>query len=62
MSTFHFKPNIHNPTRRNSDGKFDTLIVNIITKTTNDSFSGTTVHDFSDHLPIFYSTYTKNTQ
>ena len=61
MSTFYFKPNIHSPTRLNSDGKFTSLIDNIIANTTNDSFSETIVYDISDHLPIFYSTYTKKT-
>ena len=59
MSTFYFKPNILSPTRLNNDGKFTSLIDNIFTNTTNDTFSGTIVHDISDHLPIFYSTYTK---
>ena len=61
MSTFYFKPNILSPTRLNNDGKFTSLIDNIFTNTTNDSFSGTIVYDISDHLPIFYSTYTKKT-
>ena len=61
MSTFYFKPNIFSPNRLNSDGKFTSLIDNIFTKTTNDSFSGTIVCDISDHLPIFYSTYAKET-
>ena len=59
MSTFYFKPNIFSPTRLNNDGKFTSLIDNILTNMTNDSFSGTIVYDISDHLPIFYSTYTK---
>ena len=59
MSTFCFKPNIFSPTRLNNDGKFTSLIDNIFTNTTNDFFSGTIVYDISDHLPIFYSTYTK---
>ena len=59
MSTFYFKPNILNPTRLNNDGRFTSLIDNIFTNTTNDSFSGTIVYDISDHLPIFYSTYAK---
>ena len=59
MSTFYFKLNIFNPTRLNNNGKFTSLIDNIFTNTTNDSFSGTIVYDISDHLPIFYSTYTK---
>ena len=58
MSTFYFKPNIFSPTRLNNDGKFTSLIDNIFTNTTNDSFSGTIVYDISDHLPIFYLTYT----
>ena len=59
MSTFYFKPNIFSPTRLNNVGKFTSLIENIFTNTNNDSFSGTIVYDISDHLPIFYSTYTK---
>ena len=59
MSTFCFKPHIFSPTRLNNDGKFTSLIDNIFTNTTNDYFSGTIVYDISDHLPIFYSTYTK---
>ena len=59
MSAFYFKPNILNPTRLNNEGKFTSLIDNIFTNTTNDSFSGNIVYDISDHLPIFYSTYTK---
>ena len=59
MSTFYFKPNVFSPTRLNNDGKFTSLIDNIFTNTTNDSFSGTIVYDISDHLPIFYLTYTK---
>ena len=59
MSTFYFKPNIFSPTRLNNDGKFTSLIDNIFTNMTNDSFSGTIVYDISDHLPIFYSTYKK---
>ena len=59
MSTFYFKPNIFSPTRLNNDGKFTSLIDNIFTNTTNDSISGTIVYDISDHLPIFYLTYTK---
>ena len=61
MSTFYFKLNIFSPTRLNNDGKFTSLIDNILANTTNDSFSGTIVYDISDHLPIFYSTYTKKT-
>ena len=49
MSTFYFKPNIFSPTRLNNDGKFTSLIDNIFTNTTNDSFSGTIVYDNSDH-------------
>ena len=59
MSIFYFKPNIFSPTRLNNDGKFTSLIDNIFTNTTNDSISGTIVYDISDHLPIFYLTYTK---
>ena len=62
MSTFYFKPNIFSPTRLNNDGKFTSLIDNIFTNMTNDSFSGTIVYDISDHLPIFYATYTKKKQ
>ena len=62
MSTFCFKPNIFSPTRLNKDGKFTSLIDNIFTNTTNDSFSGTIVYYISDHLPIFYSTYKKTKQ
>ena len=61
MTTFYFKPNIFSPTRLNNDGKFTSLIDNILTSTINDSFSGTIVYDISDHLPIFYSTYAKKT-
>ena len=61
MSSFYFKPNIFNPTRLNNDGKFTSLMDDIFTNTTNDSFSGTIVYDISVHLPIFYSTYTKKT-
>ena len=61
MSTFYFKPNIFNPTRLNNDGKFTSLIDNIFTNTTNDSFSGIIVYDISDHFPIFYSTYPQKT-
>ena len=57
MSSFYLKPN--NPTRLNKEGKLTSLIDNILTNTTKDSFSGTIVYDISDHLPIFYSTYTK---
>ena len=45
----------------NNDGKFTSLIDNIFTNPTNDSFSGTIVYDISDHLPIFNSTNTKKT-
>ena len=63
MSTFCFKPNIFSPTILNNDGKFTSLIDNILASTTNDSFSGTIIYDISDHLPIFYSTYApKNRQ
>ena len=62
LFSFYFKPNIFSPTRLNNDGKFTSLIDNIFTNTTNGSFSGTIVHDISDHLPIFYSTYTKKKQ
>ena len=61
MSSFYFKPNILNRTRLNNNGKFTSLIDNILSNMTNDSFSGTIVYDISDHLPIFYSTYTKKT-
>ena len=61
MSFFYFKPNFSYPTRLNDDGKFTSLIDNTFTNTTNDSFSETIVYDISDHLPIFYSTYTKKT-
>ena len=59
MSSFYFNPNIFNPTRLNKEGKFTSLIDNIISNMTNDSFSGTIVYDISDHLPILYSTYKK---
>ena len=59
MSTLYFKPNIISPTSLNNDGKFTSLIDNIFTNTTNDSFSGTIVYDISDHFPIFYSTNAK---
>ena len=60
MSSFYFKPTIFSPTRLNNNGKFTSLIDNIFANT-NDSFSGTIVYDISDHLPIFYSTYSKKT-
>ena len=59
MSSFYFKPYIFNATRLNTEGKFTSLIDNILSNMTNDSFSGTIVYDISDHLPIFYSTYIK---
>ena len=59
MSSFYFRPYTISPTRLNKEEKFASLIDNIITNTTNDSFSGTIVYDISDHLPIFYSTYDK---
>ena len=61
MSTFCIKPNIIRPTRLNNHIKFTSLIDNIFTNTTNDSFSGTIVYDISDHLPILFSAYTKKT-
>ena len=62
MSSFCFKHNILNPTRLKNEGKFTSLMDNICSNTTNDSFSGTIVYDISDHLPILYSTYQKNRQ
>ena len=54
MSSIYFNPNINNPTRLSKEGKFTSLMENIIGKTTNVSFSGTILYDICDHLRIFY--------
>ena len=58
MSTFYFKPNIINPIKENNEGKFTSLIDNIFSNTTNDSFSGTMLH-LRSHTYILFSLYKK---